>query len=335
MPSNFQNGILNYGVPVGLPPIAGQYFFVCPGSSSIIGYDGSQIVGSSGNTGTSPDQPLDSIATAYAKCVSGRGDGIVLMSYGTTTAASTSYLTEAITWSKWGITTVGMCAPTRINQRARIANKSTSLALANLITVSGSNNTFLNFSLFNGGTTGAGGVKVTGARNYFGNVHMMGGMGMTTPTVNDYSLYLDACEENTFVNCTIGSDTFDKTDIAGVEMKVGGMAARNRFYGCEFLTYRSAVTAVPGMIGLVGAGDSIVRDMVFDNCTFTYYDDGASTNVMASVVIGTAPNNGLIVFKDCLRICITDWGAAANARIMSGSATLHESGGIAIVSNPS
>lgn len=335
MPSNFPNGILNYGSPIGLPPIIGTYYHVCPGSSSILGYDGSQIVGSAGNDGLTPQTPLDSIATAYAKCVSGRGDGIVLWSYGTTTAATSSYLTAALTWSKWGITVVGVCAPTRFAQRSRVANASTSTALANLITVSGSNNAFYNVSFFNGGTTGAGGVSVTGDRNYFGNVSFAGGMGMSTPTVDDYSLLISGGDENTFERCVIGTDTFDKTDIAGAELHVGSGAMRNRFYDCEFMTYRSAATAGPGLIKLLGSGDCITRDMLFDNCTFIRYDEGASTEVTAAVVIGTMPNNGLIIMKDCLRVRVTDWAAAANARVMSGSATLHEAGGIAIVSNPS
>jgi hypothetical protein len=304
----------------GLPFITGTWYFVDPTS------------GAAANDGLSPYTAFASISTAYDACTSGAGDGIAVLARGTTTAGTTSYLTAAITWSKWGITVFGVCANTRFSQRARISTQAANLA--NLITVSGSNNSFYNLSFYNGGTTGAGGISVTGERNYFQNVHIMGGMGMTTPTVNDYDLLVDGGDENTFVNCVFGNDTFDKTDIAGAEVHFDNGAMRNRFYSCEFISYRSAGTTA-AMIKLIGAGDSITRTLLFDNCFFHMYRDGNVT-AEATVVIGTAPNNGFIIFKDCLRHGFTDWGAvAATGRVYSGSATQAEAGGITIAANPS
>ncbi len=303
----------------GLPFIRGKWFFVDPTS------------GAATNDGLTTSTAFASIETAYAACTTGEGDGIALLSPGTTTAGFTSYLAAAITWSKWGITVVGICAATRFSQRARISTAAVNLA--NLITVSGSNNSFYNISLYNGGTTGAGCIKVTGDRNYFENVHMMGGMGMTTPTITDYDLLIAGGDENTFVNCVFGNDTFDKSDIAGAEVFFDDGAMRNRFEHCEFVSFRSAGTTA-GMIGLIGAGDSITRTVVFDNCFFQMYRDGNVT-AEASVVIGTSPNNGFIIFKDCLRHGFTDWAGVATNRIYSGSATQAEAGGLTIVTNPS
>lgn len=287
--------------------------------------------GASGNDGLTLTSAFANIKSAYDACVSGAGDSIYLISSGTTTAGCTSYLTEALDWTKWGITVYGVCAPTRFSQRARISTAAADLAY--LIDVQGSNNTFYNMSFYNGGTTGAGAVKVTGNRNYFENVHFMGGMGMTTPTVNDYDLYINGGDENTFVNCTIGSDTFDKTDIAGAELFVGGGAMRNRFYGCEFLSFRSAGTTA-GMIKLIGSGDAITRTMLFDNCFFSMYRDGNVT-AEASIVIGTTPNNGFIIFKDCQRHGFVDWAGVGTARIYSASVSGAEAGGITVACNPS
>lgn len=320
--TKFPNGVSSFGIPVGgsIPFIKGTTFFVDPAN------------GSSLNDGQAPDTAFATLKTAYDACTSGAGDGIILISQGTTTAGCTSYLTAALDWTKWGITVVGICAPTRFSQRARISTAAANLAY--LIDVQGSNNSFYNISLYNGGTTGAGCVKVSGDRNYFENVHFMGGMGMTTPTVNDYDLYLTGGDENTFVNCVIGSDTFNKSDIAGAELFLGSGTMRNRFYGCEFISYRSAGTTA-GMIKLVGSGDSITRTILFDNCFFHMYRDGNVT-AEAAVVIGTAPNNGFLIFKDCLRHGFTDWGAVAlTARVYSGSATQHEAGGLTIAANPS
>lgn len=287
--------------------------------------------GSASNDGKTPATAFKHFKTAYDACTSGAGDVIYVISKGITTATTTSYLTAALDWTKWGITVIGICAPTRFSQRARISTAAANLAY--LIDVQGSNNSFYNISLYNGGTTGAGCVKVSGDRNYFENVHFMGGMGMTTPTVNDYDLYLNGGDENTFVDCVIGSDTFDKSDIAGAELFLGGGTMRNRFYGCEFVSYRSAGTTA-GMIKLVGAGDAITRITLFDNCFFQMYRDGNVT-AEAALVLGTAPNNGFLIFKDCLRHGFTDWGATAlTARVYSGSATQHEAGGITIAANP-
>lgn len=288
-------------------------------------------IGSSSNDGKSPGTAFDSIVTAYNACTSGAGDSIVLLSRGTTAAECTSYLTTALDWTKWGITVIGDCAPTRFSQRASISTAAADLAY--LIDVQGSNNSFYNISLYNGGTTGAGCVKVTGDRNYFENVHFMGGMGMTTPTVNDYDLYINGGDENTFINCVIGSDTFNKTDVAGAEMIIGGKAMRNRFYGCEFISFRSAGTTA-GMIKLADEGNSITRTMVFDNCFFHMYRDGDVT-AEVSVVIGNVPVNGFIIFKDCQRHGFVDWAAVATKRVYSASSSGTEAGGITIACNPS
>lgn len=304
----------------GLPFIRGVWYFVDPTS------------GAAANDGLTPDTAFSNIEDAYAACTDKAGDGICLLSRSNTDSETSSYLSAAITWSKSSITVFGVCAPTRFSQRARISTQEENLA--DLLIISGHNNSFYNISLYNGGTTGAGCVRVTGQRNYFENVHMMGGMGMTTPTVDDYSLLLKAGHENTFVNCVFGNDTFDKTDIAGAELHVDDGSMRNRFINCEFIAYRSAGTTA-AMIKLIGAGDSITRTMVFDNCFFQMYRDGDVT-AEATVVIGTAPNNGFIIFKDCLRHGFTDWGAvAATARISSGSRTNAEAGGITVASNPS
>ena len=328
-PINFPYGVSSMGAMYGLPMIRGQWFFVNPDTTA----DGSQNVywGSSGNDGASTISPFASIKSAYDACVSGRGDGICLLGGGTSTAENTSYLTASLTWTKSAITTMGVCAPTRFSQRARISTAAANLA--NLITVSGDNNAFYNVSLYNGGTTGAGGMMVSGKRNYFGNVHFMGGMGMTTPTITDYSLYISGGEENTFEKCVVGSDTFDKTDIAGAELLLGGGALRNRFYDTEFVSFRSAGTTA-GLIKLVGSGDCITRTHLFKDCFFQMYRDGAVPSEVG-VVIGTMPNNGMIVFQNCVRHGFTDWCTTATNRIFSASATLHESGGLAQAANPS
>jgi len=292
-----------------LPYIRGRWFFVDP-QSGISTADGRD------------ESPMDNIVTAYDACKTGRGDGICLLSSGVTTAYCTSYLTAALDWAKWGITVFGVCAPTLYGQRARVANKSTALNLAYMIDVQGSNNAFYNMSIYNGGTTGIGGVKVTGQRNYFGNVNMMGGMGMTVPTIADYSLRLSGGDENTFVDCVLGNDTFDKGDLAAAELIVDGGCMRNRFIGCEFNSWRSAGTTA-GMV-LLNGGDAITRHMLFKDCSFLMYRLGSAA-AEAAVVIGTIPNNGFVMFKDCTAVGFVDYGKSFTNRCFSNAVTPVES----------
>lgn len=333
--TNFPNGVTSFGVPcVGsLPMIRGSWYFVNPDTT----YSETQnpYPGSSSNTGLTMEKPMDSFKTAYDACISGRGDGICLLGNGTTTAEGTSYLTSALDFSKWGITVFGVCAPTMIGQRSRISTAAANLAY--IFDVTGSNNAFYNIQVYNGGTTGAGGVAVEGDRNYFQNVHMIGAAGMSTPTVNDYSLKLMGASENTFVNCVIGTDTHDKGDIAGAQLILdrdsgANGCSRNRFYGCEFMAFSSTGTTC-GLIKLNSTGDSIVRTHIFDGCVFHMYREGAVT-AEVNVVIGTDPNNGFIIFKNCVAHGFEDWAPATTARVyVASGAVSAEGGGLTIVAD--
>lgn len=290
--------------------------------------------GSASNDGLTPASAFKHLETAYTACTSGAGDSIILISRGTTTAGCTSYLTAALDWTKWGIKVYGDCAPTRFGQRARVSTAAVDLAY--LIDVQGSNNSFYNVSFYNGGTTGIGGVIVSGDRNYFEGVHFVGGNGMTVPTVADFSLKLMGAQENTFVNCVIGTDTFDKGDIAGAQLLLDVDAAfggniRNRFIGCEFLAFTSAGTTC-GLIKLNSTGDSITRTMIFDDCSFHMYRNGVVTGEV-NVVIGTDPNNGFIIFKNCMAHGFEDWAAATTARVYVSTPATNEGGGITVVAD--
>ena len=329
---NFPGGVTSMGVPVvgSLPFIPGRWFFVNPDTT----YSETQnpYPGSTSNSGKKLTKPMADLEDAYDACVSGRGDGICLLSLGTTTAEHTSYLAAAITWAKWGITLVGAASGTMMNSRARISTKVASLA--NLIDVTGNNNRFMGVSLYNAGTTGAGGMKVQGERNFFYNCHIMGGMGMTTPTVNDYDLLMDGAEDNTFVNCIFGNDTFDKTDVAGASIHFDNNCGTNIWKGCITLSYRAAVTSAPGAIKLIGAGDMFSRSQIFDNCLFIQYDEGAMTASTAAV-IGTMPNNGFLIMKDSYIVGYADWAAVANARVILCTTVTSTDAGRGIAANAS
>lgn len=304
-----------------LPLIRGQWFFVDPTG------------GASTSDGRTIDSAVDAMKSAYDKA--GDGDGIVLLSYGATSAATTSYLTQKLAWTKNGITVVGIGAPIGMFGRARVANKTitttasltavanTSISRAtgsfvadgwvagmkfitnvdsaaitvvsvsalvitvtgtltvgahtsmtsimtDLIEVSGSNNRFYNVNFWNGGTNALeiGGAIVSGHRNYFSKCHFVGGAGATAAATH-YSLKWDACQENVFDDCTMGTDTVDRGDNADVELWISGACARNRMNKPEFLSYVSAGTAhgAVKLDGTSGGRGTIFVDPIFNSLT--------------------------------------------------------------------
>jgi hypothetical protein len=277
----------------GLPAIYGRWFFVNP------------KVGSSGGSGSIND-PCDSIVTAYGLCGDGKGDGICLISYGTgTTADTTSYLATAMTWAKSDITVFGVAAPVMWGSRARVANKTTVLTLANLITISGTNNSFYNVLFGNYGSDAAalGGVLVTGYRNYFRRCQFIGA-GHATPaqTQGAYSLQLTGAQECQFDECVIGKDTIDEaggSTINGALTFASGVE-RVMFRNCKIMTGYTTSSATSGAILHYGSGDSITRHIEFERCAFANYKTGAiDSNPPSYLVVGTAPNNGVLIFNYC------------------------------------
>jgi hypothetical protein len=366
----------------GLPLIKGKWFFVDPYNGSATG-------------GGEADSPVNNLSLAYDLCTTGNGDGIIVLSGGTVSADTTSYLSQQITWSKHGITVVGVAAPVSMFGRARIANKTittgsietisftnsgtsdyisdsaggfltagfavgqkvsvnstsntndgaytisaitaTKMTLSasdslttedaatagatvivsyntNLITLSGSNNTFVNLSFFNDGTNALeiGGIVVSGDRNFFGGCHIVGGAGAAT-TANNNSLTLTG-SENTFRECAIGSSTFAQGDNAAAEIILSGTVKRNKFYDCEIVAMVSAGTA-HGAVKSVGTSGG--AGTVFKNCLFNYALS-TTTPAAAHLVSGASDE---VIFMDCAACQVTAWGTSVYANMVAPAAT--------------
>lgn len=373
-----------------LPEIRGTWYFVDP------------VSGDSSKNGRTPGTAVNRLDTAYARCVDGAGDGICILSRFTGTSASTTcYLKAPIVWSKNGITVIGVCAPTNVFQRARIANKevaSTSVSIvvttthtitratgsfitdgwlvgmtgqfnaantnasatftvvtvsatvitcsetltnvtaethtltsydAQLITVSGANNSFYNISLFNGSTQPAalGGLVVTGARNYFGNVHVFGG-GVTTPTANERSLELGTgAQDNRFSGCTFGSDTYNRGNNANCELYLNASTAdgRDEFDRCLFLAWADGGTAHGAIKS--GAATAMGRNIIMRDCVFESYQSNHGTG-QANMFIGTNLNTANIyVLGNSALAGYQAWGASSNTCIYTSMPTSAASAG--------
>ena len=173
---------------------------------------------------------------------------------------------------------------------------------ANLITISGQNNSFYNVSFWNGGANvnELGGVTITGERNYFKNCHIMGSAGVASASAK--SLYLNAGSECLFEGCTIGTDTVDRGNNACAEITLAGLANRNRFIDCEVLFRIDSGTAACAVrsVGTTSSSGAAFVNTVF-NATF-----GAATPAALHIVTTNAAD---IVTMGCVAFNFTAWGA--------------------------
>jgi hypothetical protein len=282
--------------------------------------------GLAANSGLAPGSAKATMLEAYNLCTSGAGDGIVLMSAGTTAAGTTSYMSAVLDWSKHGITVIGLASGNRMYGRARIANTTTVLTLAYLIKVSGNNNRFVNVNMFNGGSDVAalGCLWVTGHRNMFENCHFVGA-GHATPAAEAgaYDLMVDGGQENTFERCTFGTDTIIRAAANGNIVFDGG-AWRTQFYDCDILAY--SATSAKGAIKIIDA-TAFSGWQVFARCRFMAWKPNGIGSGLTSAVIGVAPNSGQILIDCCSLAGWAAWDTLSAVTTYVGNSAAEASGG--------
>lgn len=215
--------------------------------------------------------PVQTLLAGYNLLRSGFNDVLVLIGNG---AASGSARITSFTWAKSAAHLVGICAPSAISQRARIANPTTAglVITANFFTVTGSGCLFSNVSFFQGAAANQTGVvaaillTVTGSRNAFVNCDFEG-MGDATSATDSGSrciLLKGAGGESFFSHCNIGLDTIVRTSAnASVEISAG--SPRNIFENCTFLFYSSDGLQYALLVAAAAAMD---RFVLFKGCNF-------------------------------------------------------------------
>ncbi len=267
------------GLPVASTITAGNIYFVDPTS------------GSDDNDGAAIDRAKATLLAGYNLTTANQNDIVYYIA-----GSSSITLSAALTWAKSYTHLIGICAPTRTAQRARIFQLSTLTGASPLLTISASGCRFENFYIFQGvdDATSLINVSVTGGRNYFNNVHFAGGGHATQAVDGGASLLLNGAEENTFVNCTIGVDTIDAaTGMMGIRMD--GEAHRNEFYDCK--VRMRAGNGGAGFLEVVDA-TGIDRDTIFQDCLFL---NNSATDMTSGFVIPAgmgAPRK--LLLKDCM-----------------------------------
>jgi len=339
--TNFPNGITSFGVPVlgtiGGLPFTGNYYFVDP------------LNGADGNDGT-PELPLKTLYGALAKCTAGNNDVVLLMGDGTSAGSarlSTALAQEinssatngTLNWNKNATHLVGVCAPTSVAQRARIAPPAGTYTAATFnattfINVTASGCYFANLSVFCGFSTGNAAMiawQDSGSRNAYSNVNIFGmADAASAGGANARTLKLLGGGEHTFINCTLGGDTVARS-AANATVELANGTARNSFLECVFPFQASAATPV----GLRVAQGGMDRYALFKGCTFINNVGSTSTTLSAFATIATS-SGGQVVVANTMMVGITEFGsdAASLGQIyVDMAAPSASAGGIAV--NPS
>lgn len=311
---------------LGLPKIAGTWYFVDAASGSD-SYNGKTI-----------DKPFSTITAAYAACTSGRGDGIVLLSR---TISGTSYsfnISTRMLWTKYGITVVGIASPNVYFGRARITHAAASDSMASLMLLSGMNNTFINIHWSNNpendgdpvsATAQISAVQISGPRNTFIGCHFYGNPQSANAYKSDLELRAGS-DETRFIDCFFGSSSFDAGNNAACWIYINGAAAQHFFKGCTFLQQVSSGTAFGG---IECGGSTYLNGIdIYEDCNFGIWRANTSTaGLSASFFIGTKPNTGCIMMRDCIVAGFTALDAVGgNDRIFTNQPAGNAAGGIAV-----
>jgi hypothetical protein len=258
--------------------------------------------GNDGNDGRSPAKAVKTLPVGYGKLRDGYNDVLYKIP-----GSSSISLTTGLDWTKSYAHYIGLCAPVRVAQRARMFLSSLSVDVSPMLKFSGSGNIIANMMVFSGVDDAQAliDVQVTGARNYFDHVHFAGAGHATSAIDGAASLNLVGAEENEFHHCTIGLDTVPAAaGVAGLLLS-GTPSTRNWFEDCLFSLWAGSADAA--FVETVGV-NMIDRYLWFKNCKFQNLSATALTVAM-QIAAGTDPANKRIILEDCKSIGATDWSS--------------------------
>lgn len=262
--------------------------------------------------------PVKTLAIGYGLLSSGNNDVLVLIGDGTTNG--TARLSSAFTWSKNAAHMIGICAPSLVSQRARIAPTAGVTAFANFFTVSGNGCYFSNIQFFQGfntGTTAQICLTVSGQRNVFSNCSIDGmGDAASAQDTASRSLLVSG-GENRFTGCSIGVDTVTRT-VANYSVEFSGNCARNAFEDCVFPIASSSTSAA---ILYTAAGAAIDRYTLFKRCVFISDIQSGGFSTPDGVAKLAAASGGLFAVQDSWYVGFTNFGADATTKAQCYLAT--------------
>jgi len=286
-----------------LPFIRGQWFYVDPTS------------GADTSDGRTVDTALAGLAAAYTKAVD--GDGIALLSYGATSAATTSYLTQELAWSKNGITVVGVAAPVAMFGRARVASKTITTtaamsviagALTVLTRASGSFVTDgwavgMKVTLAGDQTTTHTVTSVAALALTVGTDMVASAGGVTSATSSNGNLITLSGSNNRFYNVHFYNGGTAATEIGGVIVT----GHRNYFKNCHIIGGAGSATVATKFSVKIDAGE----ENAFDDCAIGSNSFAQGDNAAAELLLNGAVKRNF--FKGCYFTAMVSAGTAHGA----------------------
>lgn len=302
---SFGTGIPTWnGIPMigGAPLFTGSHFFVDP------------VNGSDGNTGKSPGKAFQTLSKAYTACTSGKNDVVYLIGDGGTTATA-RITTTTLTWAKNATHLIGITAPSRNFQRARISHSSTAATgVSPLLTFSASGCFVANVSLFSGYSTDEDQscMLLSGSRNNFANVHFGGG-GHLTPAARagTNSVTITAGSENLFNRCTFGlTSILSSAANASLVITESNLCRDNYWEDCDFIKWTDDAAGVHVNVGSA----SLLGFMTFNRCRFLNNVGTSGGTAMTAALTVSATCGGDVILHDPMFVGATDITAADSAR---------------------
>lgn len=286
----------------------GNVYYVNPAAGNDIG------------PGTTPQTAFQTLGAGYAALTEGNNDVLVLIGNGL--SSGSARLSAAFTWAKDAAHLIGICAPSSISQRARIApfTGAAQAAFANFFTVTGNGCLFSNVSWFQGFTAGVAAsicLTISGSRNVFLNCDIEG-MGDATSAASATSRNLKIvgpAGENRFAHCNIGLDTITRTG-ANASVEFSGATVRNSFEDCTFPFY----SGDGNTLGILGTGaDCLDRWQMFKNCAFMNCIKSGATQMTVLASLTNAAPGGFFLLYSCISVGSTklgDTNALANTYVL-------------------
>jgi hypothetical protein len=309
---------INIG-PIQVAQFTGNKYYVAPaGWVNPTGVDAP----SDGADGTDIQRPLATIAAAYAKCVSGNNDVIILLSDGT----NDHVISAAITWAKNCVHMVGAAALNFGGPAVRIKTLVGATAF-NALNVTGSNCYFGNFQLLQLFTTdSATGIchQDSGTSNTYDNVKIIGIAGAAALAGTGARHSKLSGVGTTFNNCWFGSSAYVRS-VANASIEIASPAAGIVFNYCTIEVKGSAAGVL--MLLTVAAG-ATAGAVTFVNCDFLN-DIPGSTQLTVAYSATAALTAAYISMNNCMLVGATKWGdtnGLASLRVMSTTSTAASAG---------
>ena len=299
--TNFPNGVSSFGVPViggATMPFTGAHYFV------------DYVNGSDGASGKSVRKALKTIQKAHDKCVAGKNDVIYLIGDGASTGFG--YITEQLVWDKNAVHLVGVCAPSRVANRAKIEWLSSATRTATMIDFSANGCIWTNIHVFHDYPTGAANtaIAMTGQRNYFSNCHLAGGGHITGAAHADSStMTITGDGENTWEDCTFGVDTITSGAGANAVLQFATAAVRHQFIRCRITKYAGAT----GALFCKFPTGSVDRYIIFEDCLFI--NSNLNFTMTVAMTIDSGIGGYVVLQGGALIGLVSNWLSADNAKL--------------------